>query len=279
MRLGVNLFLTDRSIGPAELAQALEERGFSSLWLPEHTHIPTSRATPAPMGEPLPEEYRRTLDPFVALATAAAVTTELRLGTGIALLAQRDAIVTAKEVATLDHLSGGRFNLGVGYGWNIEELADHGVAKADRRAVVRESVLAMERLWDAGRGDDNGFDGDHVRVAPSFAWPKPVQQPRPPVLIGGSAGPTLFRHIAEFADGWIPIGGGGVAAALGDLRAEYEKVGRDPDDISVIPFGVIPEAGKLEHYASLAITECVCQLPPAGADVLLPILDRYAEML
>lgn len=279
MRLGVNLFLTDRSIGPAELAQALEERGFSSLWLPEHTHIPTSRATPAPMGEPLPEEYRRTLDPFVALATAAALTTDLRVGTGIALLAQRDAIVTAKEVATLDHLSGGRFNLGVGYGWNIEELADHGVTKAERRAVVRESVLAMERLWDAGGGEDNGFDGDHVRVAPSFAWPKPVQQPRPPVLMGGAAGPTLFRHIAEFADGWIPIGGGGVAAALGDLRTEFEKAGRDPNDISVIPFGVIPEGGKLEHYASMGITECVCQLPSAGADVLLPILDRYAELL
>jgi probable F420-dependent oxidoreductase len=278
MRLGLNLFLTDRSITPAELAREAEARGFSSLWVPEHTHIPTSRITRAPAGEPLAEEYKRTLDPFVALATAAAVTTDLRLGTGIALLAQRDAIVTAKEVASLDVLSGGRFSLGIGYGWNIEELADHGVTKKDRRAVVREATLAMEALWDESI-DEPSFSGEFVNVSPSFAWPKPVQQPRPPVLIGGAPGPTLFEHIAEFADGWIPIGGGGVAAALPDLRAAFERAGRDPAEIEVIPFGVLPNREKLDHYAELGIEECVLQLPSADASTVLAKLDEYAPLL
>jgi len=278
MDIGVTIFATDRSVPPGELAVQLEQRGFSSLWFPEHTHIPVSRRTPYPVGGPLPEEYRRTLDPFVALAVAAAVTTDLRVGTGIALLAQRDPVVTAKEVASIDHLSGGRFSFGVGYGWNIDELEDHGVTQADRRAVVRERLLAMEALWDAGH-EVASFDGDHVRLSPSWAWPKPVQQPRPPVLIGGAAGPTLFRHVAELADGWIPIGGAGLADAIPQLHAAVEDSGRDPATIRVVPFGSLPNEGKIAHYASLGITETVVQLPSAGRDEVLVALDRYTGLL
>jgi probable F420-dependent oxidoreductase len=280
MDLGATIFLTDRSIEPVELARELEQRGFASLWLPEHTHIPTSRTTPAPMGEPLPEEYRRCLDPFVTLAMAGAVTTTLRLGTGIALLAERDPIVTAKEVSTLDHCSGGRVTLGVGYGWNIEELEDHGGSKATRRAVVRERVLAMQRLW---ADEEASFDGEHVQLSPSWQWPKPAQQVRGrsgvPVLVGGAAGPTLFAHIAEFADGWIPHGGGGVAAAMDDLRAACETAERDHAELQVVPFGTVPTPGKLEHYASLGITETVIGLPSAGRDEVLGTLDALAPLL
>ncbi|MEZ5204789.1 MAG: TIGR03619 family F420-dependent LLM class oxidoreductase [Acidimicrobiales bacterium] len=218
MDLGVTIFLTDQSIGPVELAREVEARGYASLWLPEHTHIPTSRRTPAPMGEPIAEEYKRCLDPFVAMGMIAAVTERLRVGTGIALLAERDPIVTAKEVATLDHCSGGRVSLGVGYGWNLEELEDHGGSKRTRRAVVRERVLAMQELWGE---DEAEFAGEHVTLSRSWAWPKPVQEvrgrPGVPVLVGGAPGPILFEHIAEFADGWIPVGGAGVADAMAQL--------------------------------------------------------------
>ena len=280
MDLGVTIFLTDQTIGPVELAREVEQRGFSSLWLPEHTHIPTSRRTPAPMGEPLAEEYRRCLDPFVAMGMITAVTSTLRVGTGIALMAERDPIVTAKEVATVDHCSGGRISLGIGYGWNIEELEDHGGSKATRRAVVRERVLAMQALWAEERA---AFSGEHVQLSESWAWPKPVQQVRGragvPVLVGGAAGPLLFRHIAEFADGWIPVGGAGVAAAMADLRAAAEDAGRDPAELSVVPFGTLPDRGKLDHYASLGITETVLRLPTEGRDEVLGVLDSFLPFL
>ena len=280
MDLGVTLFLTDQSIGPVELAREVEDRGFSSLWLPEHTHIPTSRRTPAPTGEPLAEEYRRCLDPFVTLAMVAATTTTLRFGTGIALMAERDPIVTAKEVATLDHLSGGRMTLGIGYGWNIEELENHGGSKATRRAVVRERVLAMQELWGE---EAASFHGDHVQMAEAWAWPKPAQTVRGragvPVLIGGAPGPTLFRHIAEFGDGWIPIGGSGVAAAIDDLHQAARDVGRNPAELAIIPFGTLPDRGKLDHYATLGITETVLRLPSGGRDDVLRELDAHAAFV
>ncbi len=276
MDLGVTMFVTDTSMRPDDLAAAAEERGFASLWVPEHTHIPTSRLTPAPSGEPLAEQYRRTLDPFVALTAAAANTTTLRVGTGIALPAQRDPIVTAKAVATLDLLSGGRFSFGIGFGWNVEELADHGVAKADRRAVVRERVLAMQRLW---ADDEASFSGEHVQLPPTWSWPKPVQQPWPPVLLGGAAGPILFDHIAEYGDGWIPIGGSGLARSITDLRRVWADAGRDPATLEVVPFGTLPEAGKLEHYRELGCTGCILQLPSGPADEVLPVLDGHARFL
>lgn len=271
------MFATDRSMDVVELARAVEERGLYSLYAPEHTHIPVSRATPAPTGDDvLRDEYRRTFDPFVALTAAATATTRIRVGTGVCLIAQRDPIVTAKEVATLDHLSGGRFTLGIGFGWNKEEMADHGVAYADRRAVVREKVLTMQRLW---RDDEASFEGRHVRVSPSWAWPKPVQRPHPPVLIGGAAGPTLFAHVVEYADGWSPIGGAGLTKALPELHRAAEAAGRDPATLTVVPWGTIPNQGKLEHYASLGIHEVVLQLPHAPADRVLPVLDRHAEFV
>lgn len=280
MQLGVTMFLTDQTITPVELARAVEERGFSSIWVPEHTHIPTSRRTPAPMGEPIAEEYKRSLDPFVAMAMMTAVTEKVRVGTGIALLAERDPIVTAKEVATLDHCSGGRIHLGIGYGWNIEELEDHGGSKKTRRAVVRERVLAMQSLW---ADDVASFDGEHVQLSPSWAWPKPVQEVRGrtgvPVLIGGAPGPILFQHIAEFADGWIPVGGAGVKDAMADLHRAAEAVGRDPEELTVVPFGTLPDQGKLDYYGSLGIPETVLRLPAADRDTVLRTLDSFVPFL
>lgn len=271
------MFATDLSMPVAELAVEAEARGFDSLYLPEHTHIPVSRTTPPPTGDAeLAEEYKRTLDPFVALATAAAVTSTIVLGTGIALPAQREPIVTAKAVATLDLVSNGRVVFGIGFGWNEDELADHGVAMRDRRDVCRENVLAMQALW---AHDVGGFDGEHVHVAPSWSWPKPVQRPGPPVLIGGGAGPKLFAHIAEYADGWIPIGGAGLGSSIPELRARVADAGRDPDTLQIVPFGSIPDPGKLEHFATIGVTECVFRIPTAPRDEVLPVLDRYAALL
>jgi probable F420-dependent oxidoreductase len=275
MKIGLTMFATDESMEVIDLAMAAEERSFHSLYVPEHTHIPTSRRTPPPSGEAeLAEEYRRTLDPFVALAAAAAVTGKLLVGTGICLVAQRDPIVLAKEVASLDLISAGRFVLGIGFGWNEDEMENHGVAFRARRDIVREKTLAMCELWSK---DAASFRGKHVSFTESWSWPKPVQRPRPPILIGGAAGPKLFAHIAEYADGWMPIGGAGVAAALPELRAAVEKAGRDPNRIRVVPFGTIPDRGKLEYYESLGIDEVVLRLPSESADVILPILDEFEK--
>jgi probable F420-dependent oxidoreductase len=277
MRIGITMFATDRSIGPVDLAREAEARGFDALYLPEHTHIPVSRRTPPPTGEPeLPEEYRRTLDPFVALAAAASVTSRIRLGTGICLVAQRDPIATAKAVATLDHLSGGRFVLGVGFGWNEDEMESHGVDPRTRRARAREHVLAMQRLW---ADDVASFAGEHVRLPPSWSWPKPVQRPWPPVLIGGGAGPKLFAHVAEYADGWMPIGGAGVGAALPALHEAVRAAGRDPAQIEVVIFGAVPDEGKMARYAALGVNEVVMRLPSAGRDEVLPALDRLTRWI
>jgi probable F420-dependent oxidoreductase len=271
------MFATDRSMDVVDLAREAEARGFDSLFLPEHTHIPVSRRTPPPTGEAeLPEEYRRTLDPLIALAAASSATSTIRLGTGVALVAQREPIATAKAVATLDHLSGGRVVLGVGYGWNEDELAHHGVTMRDRRAVVREHVLAMRALWTE---EEASFSGTFVEFAPSWSWPKPRQRPHPPILLGGGAGPTLFAHIAEYGDGWIPIGGAGLARALPELRRAVEAAGRDPSRLQIVPFGSIPDPGKLEHFARLGVTECVFRLPSAPRDEVLPVLDRWAALI
>lgn len=282
MRYGITMFATDVSIGIVELARAAEARGLQSLWLPEHTHIPVSRRTPPPTGRAeLAEEYRRCLDPLVALAAAASATSTLRLGTGILLAAQREPIVTAKAIATLDHLSGGRAALGVGFGWNEDELEHHGVGMPDRRAVAREVILAMQALW---ADDEATFDGEHVHFSPSWSWPKPVQQgadgrPRVPVLHGGAAGPKLFAHIAEYGDGWIPIGGAGLTKAIPALREAVAEAGRDPGALEVIPFGSIPDPGKLDHFERIGVTECVFRLPSAPYDVVMPLLDEQAALV
>lgn len=282
MRYGITMFATDVSMDVVELARAAEERGLESLWLPEHTHIPVSRRTPAPTGDAeLAPEYKRCLDPLVALAAAASVTSTIRLGTGILLAAQREPIVTAKAVATLDHLSGGRAALGVGFGWNEDELEHHGVAMGDRRAVAREHLLAMQALW---ADDEAAFSGEHVHLAPSWSWPKPVQQDaegrrRVPVLHGGAAGPKLFAHIAEYGDGWIPIGGAGLTDSIPRLREAVAEAGRDPSALEIVPFGSLPDPGKLDHFERIGVTECVFRIPSAPRDVVLPLLDEQAALV
>jgi len=277
VRYGVTIFMTDQTIGPSEFARAVEERGFGSIYIPEHTHIPTSRRTPPPTGDgELREEYKRTVDPFVALSLMAAATTTVEVGTGILLPAQHEPIVTAKAVATLDQMSGGRFVLGIGFGWNEDELASHGVTMRERRAVVRERMLAMQALW---RDDVAEFHGEHVDLAPSWSWPKPVRPGGVPVLLGGSAGPKLFAHIAEYGDGWLPIGGSGVRKALPDLRRACDAAGRDFAELRIVPFGTVPDPGKLEYYESIGITEIVFRVPSAGADVVMPVLDRHASLV
>jgi probable F420-dependent oxidoreductase len=277
VRLGITIFATDLSMDPVELAREAEARGFASLYVPEHTHIPTSRRTPPPTGDAeLAEEYKRTLDPYIALAAAASVTRRIRLGTGIALVAQHDPITLAKQIATLDRVSGGRLVLGIGYGWNREEMQNHGVDVKRRRAVVRETMLAMQALWSQ---EVASFEGEFVRFEASWQWPKPQQQPRPPVLIGGAPGPVLFDHIAEYADGWLPIGGAGMRAALDDLRRAFDARGRDASRIEIAPMGVLPDAAKLDYYASLGVTEAVLRVPSAPRDQVLPVLDDYARFL
>jgi probable F420-dependent oxidoreductase len=277
MRYGVTMFMTDQTMPPVDLARAIEARGLHSLYVPEHTHIPTSRLTAPPTGDAeLRDEYKRTLDPLVALAMCAAVTERLVVGTGICLVAQREPIVTAKAIATLDHMSAGRFVLGIGFGWNADEIADHGVAMADRRDVAREHVLAMRALW---RDDVASFDGKYVQIPPTWSWPKPVRAGGPPVLIGGAAGPKMFAHVAEYADGWIPIGGAGIRAALPDLHRACEAAGRDPATLQIVPFGTVPDAGKLDYYESIGVTEVVLRVPGGAADRVLPILDEYASLV
>lgn len=280
MHLGVLIFPTDTTLQPVELARAVEERGFESLWFPEHSHIPVSRRTPwggragAP---PLPEHYWRAHDQFVALAAAAAVTSTLKLATGITLAAQRDPFWTAKEVASLDVISGGRVLFGVGYGWNKEEMANHGLRYTDRRAILRENVLAMKALWTE---DEAEFHGQFVDFEPSWAWPKPVQKPHPPVILGGDAGPKTMQDIVEFCDGWMPIAGrhkfrDKVAA----LRRLAEDSGRDPDSIELALFSAPPKAAVLEGLASDGIARAVLALPQGSPGEVLDVLDSYALLL
>lgn len=274
MQLGITCFLTDRDMAPADLARAAEERGFASLYLPEHTHLPVRADTPPSLVEGVrAEDYKRSLDPFVALATAASVTTNLVLGTGVVLAAQHDPIVLAKQVATLDHLSGGRVVLGIGFGWNRAEAADHGVAFADRRAIAREHVLCMQALW---RDDPAEFHGEFVDLEPCWSRPKPVQQPGVPILLGGAATTGNFAAIADYADGWMPIGGSGLGDAIPELRRAFEARGRDPGLARVVPFGTVPTEAKLDHFARLGLDEVVLRVPSGTRSEILEVLDAHA---
>ena len=277
MKFGVTLHATDETLSPAELAREAEDRGFHSLYIPEHTHIPTSRRTPPPTGtDVLGREYLRSLDPYIALAAASANTSKILLGTGIGLVAQHDPITLAKQLATLDLLSNGRLVLGIGYGWNHEEMENHGVDVRRRRAIVREKMLAMQALWSQEEAE---FHGEFVNFEKSWMWPKPIQQPRPPVLIGGAPGPKLFAHIAEYADGWMPIGGAGIKAALGELRSALDANGRSFEDVQIVPMGVFPNDEKLDYYRELGVTEVVLRLPCAAREEVMPVLDDYAKYL
>lgn len=275
MRFGVTMFATDLSMTVTDLAVEAEARGFDSVWIPEHTHIPTSRRTPPPTGDAeLAEEYKRSVDPLVALAAAAALTSTVHLGTGVLLPAQREPLVTAKAVATLQNLSDGRFELGTGFGWNADEMEDHGVEYRTRRDHAREHVLAMQALW---RDDVAEFHGEHVSFPPTWSWPKPATPV--PVLVGGGAGPKMFAHIAEYGNGWIPIGGAGLAEAVPQLRAAFEDAGRDPATLRVVPFGSLPTHEKLDHFEAVGVTECVFRVPSADRDTVLKVLDEQQVLV
>jgi len=277
MHVGALIFPTDHSIRPDRLAREMEDRGYESLWVTEHTHIPVSRRSPWPGGPNLPEEYRRTLDPFVALTAAAAVTDRLRLGTGISLVAQHHPITLAKTVASVDLVSDGRMLLGIGVGWNEEEMADHGVDPARRRGVVREHVLAMKALWTE---DEAAFDGEFVSFEPTWSWPKPVTAPHPPVIMGGAGGPITFRHIVEYCEGWMPIHGRrSIADKLDELRRVADASGRDMATIELGVFGCPPDPAVIDEYAALGFTRAVLGLPPTGEDDALRALDAQASVV
>lgn len=277
MKIGVTIQATDKAMHPVEVARESEARGFHSFYVPEHTHIPISRRTPAPDGsDALPEAYRRSPDPYITLAAAASVTETILLGTGIGLPAQHDPITFAKQISTLDWMSQGRFVLGIGYGWNHEEMENHGIVVRRRRAHVRETMLAMQTFWSQ---DVASFEGEFVRFEAAWQWPKPIQQPRPRVLIGGAAGPILFSHIAEYADGWMPFGGRGMAAELGELRRVFAERGRDPAKLHIVPMGVLPSDEKLAYYAKMGVTETILRIPTAARDEVLPVLDDYVQYI
>lgn len=277
MDIGALIFATDLTIRPARLAKELEDRGYESMWMVEHTHIPASRVTPWPGGPVLPGEYGRTLDPFVTLTAAATVTSRLRIGTGISLVAQHHPLTLAKAVASLDHVSDGRMLFGIGVGWNVEEMAHHGVDPARRRAMVREKVLAMQALWTQ---DEASFDGEFVSFSPSWSWPKPVQRPHPPVIMGGNAGPITFRHIIEYCDGWMPIHGRkGIVDQLGELRGAAADAGRDPASIEFGVFGCPGDQAVIERYAEAGATRVVLGLPSADEATVLRTLDGYQALI
>ena len=277
MKIGVAFHSTDVAMHPVEVAREAEARGFHSLYIPEHTHIPTSRRTPAPTGTPeLGEEYKRSPDPYIALAAAASVTERILLGTGIGLPAQHDPITFAKELATLDWMTEGRFVFGIGYGWNHEEMENHGIDVKRRREHAREIMLAMQALWT---NDVAAFEGEFVNFEASWQWPKPVQPGGPRILIGGGAGPKIFSQIAEYAHGWMPIGGAGMAAQLEKLRGLLEERDRDPRLLHVVPMGVFPSDEKLAYYKEAGVTECVLRIPSAQRDEVMPVLDEYVQYI
>ena len=276
MHTGIAIFDTDYSLPIQELARAAEERSFESLWVPEHTHIPQSRKSPFAGGE-LPEQYKHTLDPFVSLTAAAMVTTRLKVGTGICLVIERDTITTAKSVASVDHVSDGRFLFGVGGGWNREEMEHHGTDFPTRFKRLEEQIRAMKALWTK---DVAEYHGKFVDFEPVWAWPKPVQKPHPPVYFGGESGYTLQR-IVEIGDGWFPRGRAGaevVLKGMADLKARATKAGRDPKTLAVSVFAARPDPADLAKLAEGGVTRAIFLLPSEGRDKVLPLLDQYSKL-
>jgi probable F420-dependent oxidoreductase len=276
MKLGLFIFLNDEAIAPVELARAAEARGFESLFLPEHTHIPSQRTTPYIEGGELPDEYRRTFDPFVTLGAMAAVTERLKLGTSVCLVVQRDPIVLAKEVATLDRLSGGRVLFGVGAGWNAEEMRNHGTDPQRRMTVLRERIEAMKVIW---RDDVASYDGEFVSFEQIWSWPKPLQQPHPPILVGGNVESTL-RRVVAFGDEWMPSDrrdNAALARGVERLQELASEAGRERIPVSL--FAARARAADIEAYAELGVDRCLFWLPPAGRDDVLPRLERYAKLV
>jgi probable F420-dependent oxidoreductase len=280
MDFGASMFLTDYSMAPGELAQALEARGFESMWAPEHSHIPTSRRSPYPGGGDLPKAYYDVMDPFVTLTAAAAATKTLKVGTGVCLVNQRDTIQTAKLVASIDQVSGGRFLFGIGIGWNAEEMEDHGTAYASRAKLVRERVEAMKLIWTRSKAE---YRGDLVSFPEMMTWPKPVQKPHPPVIVGG-AYPQAARRAVRYGDGWIPLAGrpnqyGDVFDFVPKFRAMLKEAGRVEASCPITLFNVQEDADLLKRYRDLGAVRVSVSLPAEQAGATLPVLDRWARLI
>jgi probable F420-dependent oxidoreductase len=277
MRIGVCYFPTDYGIDISELARAAEDRGFESLLLPEHTHIPVSRRTPFPGGGELPRAYAHTHDPFVALSFAAAATRRILLGTGVCLIPQRDPIVTAKCVASVDRLSNGRFIFGIGGGWNVDEMENHGARYESRFKLMRERVLAMKALWSK---DEAAFQGEMVSFGPVWMWPKPMHRPHPPILLGGASDYTLKR-VVEFCDGWLPLARAGFepAAAVARLRETAAAAGRDYSTLTISAFAAPAEEEPLARCRQAGIDRAVLAIPDVDRDEILRVLDRHQKLL
>jgi probable F420-dependent oxidoreductase len=273
MNFAVAIFPTEQVQPPDELARMAEERGFEALLFPEHTHIPAERRTPYPAGGELPPEYSRILDPFVALTAAAAATRTLKVGTGICLIIERDPITTAKEVATLDRLSGGRFLFGVGAGWNLEEMENHGTDPSRRFGIMRERIEAMKAIWAE---EEASYQGQHVSFERIWSWPKPLQQPHPPVLVGGN-GPRVLERVVRFGDEWMPNRVGpddGMIERCHELAELARRAGRDPIPITIA--GMMRDPERIERFARAGVHRSMFWLPPAGPEEVEQAMDRYA---
>ena len=279
MKFGGSMFFTDYSMTPAALARALEARGFDIVWAPEHSHIPLSRKTPFIMGGDLPKRYYDAMDPFVTLTAAAMATTTLKVGTGVCLIAQRDPIQTAKLVASIDQVSGGRFVFGIGNGWNQDEMENHGTAFATRHKLARERVEAMKAIWTQSKPE---YHGEFVNFDPMMAWPKPVQKPHPPVIVGG-AFPYSARRAIRYGDGWIPQAARGGYSEIADMIPEFRKMateaGRDPDSIEITVWFPKRDADVMKRYRDLGVKRVVFNLESQKADTILPEIDAWETVM
>jgi len=277
MKIGLYVILTEASLPVTTLARAIEERGFDSIWVPEHSHIPTTGNTPYPGRGPVTRDFARTLDPFVTLAAAASVTTRLKIATGICLLIQRDTIHTAKTIASLDRLSGGRVLFGVGGGWNKPEMENHGTAYATRFAKLEEQIQALKAIWTE---DEPEFHGTYVDFAPLWCWPKPVTQPHPPIYLGGETDHTL-RRIVRLADGWLPRVRDPelVLNGIAKLRAFAREAGRAESSIAISAFALPPKKDAIAPFRDLGVERAIIALQDGTADDVMRRLDRYAELV
>ncbi len=279
MDFGAAMFFTDYSMSAGELGRALEARGFESIWAPEHSHIPTSRATPFPQGGELPKKYYEAMDPFVTLTAAAVATKTLKIGTGVCLVAQPDPIQTAKRVASIDQVSEGHFLFCVGGGWNAEEMRDHGTASTTRFKLMRERVAAMKEIWTKPEAE---YHGELVDFPPMMTWPKPVQKPHPPVIVGG-AFPYAARRALAYGDGWIPHASrpqyGDVTEFLPRVHQMAAEARRAPGSVPVTLCGASEDLDRLRRYRDLGVARVVVSLPSARADEILPVLDRWAGLM
>lgn len=275
MHVGIAMFATDYSMPPVDLARALEERGFESFWAPEHSHIPLSRVSAFPQGGDLPKKYYDVMDPFVVLGAMAAVTTKLRIATGICLVPQRDPIQTAKQVATIDQISGGRFLFGVGAGWNADEMANHGTDFKKRNAVMKERIEAMRLIWTKSKPE---YKGEHVNFGPMMTWPKPIQKPTPPVLVGGGL-PHGAKRALAYGDGWVPHAKRPNYHLLDKLSEFREMEKAAGKSLPITAFGAEHDAGRWAAYRDAGIDRIVISMDSEKADVVLPKLDAWAKSL